>query len=372
MMMKKWLLHIMPLAIYCMALIACTTEQDIPEVPSAGTEGKVKVSFLLNMPSSRSNAGTGYDDNYYWERYIGTNDVRAFVYKDNKFQEEVKALTMDEVTDEMQNQTRRITGRLTNNYTESDNLRLVVLTNMKSRGVNAPQSVTPGSSPTDLYKQLTFNYTEAWTFSERETNYIPMWGISSPFKLIEPNGWNEIETINMYRAIAKIDIKVNGGEGLGEGKGNFTINRLELCNVPNMGYCASLQAEPSAGMAFENASCPSNMKGNESAFTVYERAESEDGPTKIIENKIYVPEMTMYAPYPNFYIKISATIYEKEKEYTLYMRSNQTDLLTAFEIIRNHKYVININTVSSFDEIVAGYAISPWGEESPIDLPTFN
>lgn len=361
--MKKWILYMLSVVL-CTGLFSCTTDEDWTDIPSTGKEGEVKVSFVLNIPSSRgATDGSDLDENYYWERHINETDIRAFVFIGGKYQEEVKRLIIDPVNDN-QNQIRKITGMISNQY-EGKLVQLVVLTNMASRGVE-PFTLTAGMSQEELYKKLVYKYgNEAWTFSEAETeSYIPMWGISGGFE-IKPDVLNDAGEIYMYRAIAKIDIKVNDGKGID----NFTIKKIELVNVPSEGYCASLNydgVDVESGEAFKNASVPDALVAIADPFSVFEGEEKCK-----IENRIYVPEMTKYKPYPYFKIRIHATagIYEEKRVYDLYMRGKQTDPQTSFEILRNHKYVINIKTITSTDEVKVGYHINTWGQGTTVDIP---
>lgn len=361
--MKKWILYMLSVVL-CTGLFSCTTDEDWTDIPSTGKEGEVKVSFVLNIPSSRgATDGSDLDENYYWERHINETDIRAFVFIGGKYQEEVKRLIIDPVNDN-QNQIRKITGMISNQY-EGELVQLVVLTNMASRGVE-PFTLRAGMSQEELYKKLVYKYgNEAWTFSEAETeSYIPMWGISGGFS-IEPDILNDAGEIYMYRAIAKIDIKVNDGKGID----NFTIKKIELVNVPTKGYCASLNKVES-GEAFKNASVPVNEDNRleyiEDPLSVFEGEEKYK-----IENKIYVPEMTKYKPSPYFRIRIHAAYYGKDRIYELFMREIQTDNQTNFDVLRNHKYVFNIRTVTSTDEIKIGYSVNSWGE-SEVDIPPFS
>lgn len=361
--MKKWLLYMLSVVL-CTGLFSCTAYEEMTDIPSTGKGGEVKVSFVLNIPSSRGATGDlGTDDNYYWERYINETDIRAFVFIGNEYQEEVKRLHIDPVNDD-QNQIRTITGMISNQY-EEQRVQLVVLTNMASRGVE-PFLPKTGMSKDEVYKKLVYKYGDkAWTFSETETeSYIPMWGISGGFS-IEPDVLNNAGDIYMYRAIAKIDIKVNDGDGID----NFTIKKIELVNVPNKGYCASLnydKVDMESGEAFKNASVPATLAAITDTLSVFEGEEKYK-----IENRIYVPEMTKYKPYPYFKIRIHATagIYEEKRVYDLYMRGKQTDPQTSFEILRNHKYVINIITITSTDEVKVGYRINAWGQGTTVDIP---
>lgn len=360
--MKKWLLYMLSVVL-CTGLFSCTAYEEMDDIPSAGKGGEVKVSFVLNIPSSRSTTGgSDLDENYYWERYINETDIRAFVFINDKYQEEVKGLYIDPVSNE-QNQIRKITGMINNQY-EEQKVQLVVLTNMASRGVE-PFTLRAGMSQKELYEKLVYKYgDEAWTFSETETeSYIPMWGISGEFS-IEPDVLNDAGEIYMYRAIAKIDIKVNDGKGID----NFTIKKIELVNVPSEGYCASLnygEVNVEAGEAFKNASVPAALVALKDTLLVFEGEENQK-----IENKIYVPEMTKYKPYPYFRIRIHATYYGKDRTYELFMREIQTDIGTIFDVLRNHKYVFNIRTVTSTDEIKIGYSVNSWGQ-SEVDIPPF-
>lgn len=360
--MKKWILYMLSVVL-CTGLFSCTTDEDWTDIPSTGKEGEVKVSFVLNIPSSRgATDGSDLDENYYWERHINETDIRAFVFIGGKYQEEVKRLIIDPVNDN-QNQIRKITGMISNQY-EGKLVQLVVLTNMASRGVE-PFTLRAGMSKDEVYEKLVYKYNEAWTFSDAETeSYIPMWGISGRFS-IEPDILNDAGEIYMYRAIAKIDIKVNDGKGID----NFTIKKIELVNVPSEGYCASLNydgVDVESGEAFKNASVPDALVAIADPFSVFEGEEKYK-----IENRIYVPEMTKYKPYPYFKIRIHATagIYEEKRVYDLYMRGKQTDPQTSFEILRNHKYVINIKTITSTDEVKVGYHINAWGQGTTVDIP---
>lgn len=360
--MKKWLLYILSVVL-CTGLFSCTAYEEMDDIPSAGKGGEVKVSFVLNIPSSRSTTGgSDLDDNYYWERYINETDIRAFVFINNKYQEEVKGLYIDPVSNE-QNQIRKITGMISNQY-EGRKVQLVVLTNMASRGVE-PFTLTPGMSQKDLYEKLVYKYNEAWTFSEAETeSYIPMWGISGEFS-IKPDVLNDAGEIYMYRAIAKIDIKVNDGNGI-EG---FVITKIELCNVADQGYCASLKTPSTNDRQFESASCPDNMEGHSEALTVYTCSDNEQ--TKLIENKIYVPEMAAYNPIPVFYIKLYVNVSGYEQQYNIYMREEQANSLTAFDLVRNHKYIFNINSFTPKGTIKLNYEVSTWGQ-SEVFIPEFD
>lgn len=357
--MKKWLPYILSVVL-CAGLFSCTAYEEMTDIPPTGKEGEVKVSFVLNIPSSRGTTdGSDLDENYFWERYINERDIRAFVFIGDRYQEEVKRLIIE---GDDGNQIRTITGMISNQY-EGREVQLVVLTNMASWGVKT-FTLTAGMSKDEVYEKLVYKYNEAWTFSDVETeSYIPMWGISAGFE-IKPDVLNDAGEIYMYRAIAKIDIKVNDGNGI-EG---FVITKIELCNVADQGYCASLKTPSTNDRQFESASCPDNMEGHSEALTVYTCSDNEQ--TKLIENKIYVPEMAAYNPIPVFYIKLYVNVSGYEQQYNIYMREEQANSLTAFDLVRNHKYIFNINSFTPKGTIKLNYEVSTWGK-SEVFIPGF-
>lgn len=356
--MKKWVLYIMS-AVFCMGFFACTAEEGLVD-GSADHAKEVAVSFALNMSDSRNASGT--EEEALWESHI--DEVRIFAFVDNKYKEEVRIISFDE-------NERTLLGKMKSDYNNGEGLELVILTNMGSRGVAEPELVVDQTEKEGLYKQLVFEYTEQpWKFSEGEKKYIPMWGITTKFDIKEDTETYRIYdagTIYMHRAVAKINITVAGGEGI-EG---FIIEEVKLYNVPDKGYCASLNT-PSDNY-FNKPSFPSDMKALATPLPVYTNDNGTEK-TRKIENKIYVPEMgwisaAAYNPM-FFYIQINAQVNGNRKEYNIYMREQQGDPYTTFDIIRNHIYTININSLT-IDEFKFTYMAIPWGI-SNVHIPGFD
>lgn len=353
--MKKWLLYIMSFA-FSIGFFSCTAAEEAIITPD-NESGEVLVSFKLNMPSSRNISSL--DDNYPWERYIDQTDVHVFVFANDKYQEKITYLFWG--NEEDGSETRTIQGRIQSAY-EGQEIELVILTNIKNRMTQKPTLTVGNTTKKELYEQLVYPYGEkAWTFSESEKNYIPMWGISKKIS-IKADKMNDAGNINMYRAIAKIDIQINGEEGIK----NFKIMSLELHNVPNKGYCASLENPNSdSNIQFEKASYPKDIEGSDT-FEVFN---SKSGEERSIKNKIYIPEAGKFKPDPYFKIRIHAMVNQKERAYDIYMRENQVDKISHFEIIRNHRYVINIKTITAAEEIKLAYNINSWGQGTSVDIP---
>lgn len=357
--MKKWVLYIISV-VFCMGFFACTAEEDLVD-NSADYDKEVIVSFALNIPDSRNASDT--EEGAAWENYI--DEVRIFAFVNDRYKEEVNIISFDENDGD---QTRTLLGKMKSDYNNGEKLELVILTNMSSRGVREPTLSVDQTDKQDLYKQLVFSYTEPWKFTEEgEKKYIPMWGITSEVKIAEDTETYrkyDAGIIDMYRAVAKINITINDGKGLQ----GFAIKKLELCNVLNQGYCASLNTPENSDIQFTAASLPNTASPSTKDLEVFH---SEEGEQSKIENEIYIPEIGTYFPYnPYFHIKITTTsINGTERLYTLYMRTLQTDSRFGFDIVRNHKYVFNINSITATDEIKVGYNVDTWGDGTEIDLP---
>lgn len=353
--MKKWVLYIMSI-VFCMGFFACTAEDDLTD--NSADQGKeVMVSFTLNIPDSRNASDT--EEGTAWESYI--DEVRIFAFVNDRYKEEVRIISFDENDG---NQTRTLFGKMKSDYDAGKNLELVILTNMKSRGVKEPTLAVDETNKQGLYEQLVFNYTEPWKFSEGVKKYIPMWGITTKFDIKEDTETYRIYDagiIDMYRAVAKINITINNGEGIQ----GFSIKKLELCNVLNQGYCASLRSPVDSETQLTEASYPGTAAPTKDNMEVFY---SERGEQCKIENEIYIPEIGQHFPFPYFHIRITTTpINGTERLYNLYMRTLQTDSRFGFDIVRNHKYVFNINTITATDEIKVGYYVNTWGKGTNVD-----
>lgn len=364
--MKKWVLYIMS-AVFCMGFFACTAEDDLTD-NSAGksNEENVLVSFNLNTPSARTSSTDELDSSpYQWERYIGQTDIRVLVFKENIYQEEVKGLFLKgNDSDEI----RTFTGRITNSYNGSK-VNLVVLTGMKSRNVNMPQLTSGKTIVEDIYKGLIFNYDEAWSFYADETKHIPMWGKSNDFS-INAGQMNDAGEITMYRAVAKIDILINGGKGLDD----FKVNKIEICYPSLKGYCASLNSLKENAFdqegQFRDSSVPTGAANTSTTFEIYSLKDGNEIKNSF-ENEIYVPETSINS---GFRIKLFATITnpsgDETKEYSILMREVQGDGETRFQLIRNHHYIFNINSFTQEGLIKFNYQVVHWGK-SDIYFPGF-
>lgn len=355
--MKKWVLYIMS-AVFCMGFFACTAEEGLVD-GSAEHDKEVMVSFALNIPDSRNASDT--EVGTAWESYI--DEIRIFAFVGGYYKEEVKIISFDENDG---SQTRTLLGKMKSDYNDGTDLELVILTNMRSRGVQEPKLEVDKTEKKGLYTQLVFDYTEPWKFSDGgEKKYIPMWGITTKFEEIEDTDTYrkyDAGIIDMYRAVAKINITINGGNGLD----GFSIKKLELCNVLKEGYCASLKTPVSSDTQFTEASYPSKASISTEDLEVFS---SDEGEKYKIENQIYIPEIGQsYPSNPYFHIRITtAPINGTERLYNLYMRTLQTDSRFGFDIVRNHKYVFNINTITATDEIKVGYNVDAWGQGTNID-----
>lgn len=351
--------------------------------------GQVGLKLALNLPGGEStttrtggtNAGTGTENGQEFENWIQANDVRLLLFSNNVFAEEVANL---KITGTQGNAIRYLEGTTNNPY--EGNAEIVVLTNLKSRNVNAATDSFKGKSVEEVYQLLEYSYGDtAWKLDKNQS--IPMWGSLS--MLLRKGKVNE-GRIDLYRAIAKINILVNKGEGLE----NFELRSIYAYFANTKGYCAPLPSDAtieSAETQFVKTSVPeSNTQRSIDKPLSYK---VEEG-VYAFENQIYIPESNNKEPREGEkpLCLVVGGIYHGEGlveagEESYYRIDFKDDLeskdkedLRTYDVIRNHSYVFNIRSVSrpgtttpedALDNMVVGmeFTIEEWTDESMRGIP---
>lgn len=351
--------HLSLIAILCMTFTSCIGNALLEEVPNQGSkQSDTRLIFSLNMPEGSGNSTT---EGSAYEQHINDMYVYAFDKANGSFIEKVDNLI---ISGNDGDKTRYIFGILEKDYsTYQKGVEFVLLTNLKEKGVVAP-NLTKDDKKTALYEKLSYkyNYTDKYWVFKNETHYIPMWGICT-FDKIEP-GINE-KSISLYRAIAKINITLNDGNGFG----HFRMKKVEVCNVNTQGYCAPLHEELTI------PSIPSST-GMETSITF--NCNSNEETIGGLQDRIYIPEYKNIGVASNIQssLKIIGTLTTTlgenvEKTYTLPFKKDGKGV--SFDILRNNLYIFNITSISKDIEIEheLSYTVEKW-EEISIDIPSFN
>lgn len=111
--------------------------------------------------------------------------------------------------------------------TYDENVDIVVLANLKGCEVSFDSNSYIGKSKEEIYQSLKYSFDKF----EKE-NGIPMWGTLSLPQIKS----SVTADINLYRAVAKIGITVNEGNGLD----NFTLTSVRAYFSNTEGYCTPI------------------------------------------------------------------------------------------------------------------------------------
>lgn len=344
------------LAFLCLATTSCIQNELIEEYPIE-QENPVQVHLTLNMPQATSTdiqAGTA------GEQYI--NDVHVYVFSQNGFFIEKANKVYISGTDG--DATRTIIGVLESDYQHQSNIEIVVLTNLTARNITAPTSV---ASKNALYNQLKYTYTPAqgdWVFPTQSTKkYIPMWGTCS-LAAIQEKDINQA-SLSLIRAIAKVDVTLNGGTGFD----HFKLETVKVCNYNTQGYCIPVSDETMVA-----PSIPQSVLRKENITFTATTGEQKAG----IQNKIYIPEYKnkdvsdSQISYLEITGELTTSLSEKiQKVYRIDFKVNGKG--DTFDILRNNWYKFNITSISQDVNVTTqcSYEVERW-DYINVNVPPFN
>jgi len=329
------------LTILCAVITSCTTDGVMDDFPDNGAlVTDAHISFVINFPTNSSTrSGETVDDGLEKERYI--DDVHVYTFQDDKFVEEIQYLMIDGANGDA---SRTIDGKLLGTYNGGKSMEFVVIANAVKVGVGSIE-MTAGMTKAKLYEQLVFTYDKNRDWSE----YIPMWGLGT-IPQIKTGEYN-LGELSLKRAVAKVNVTVNGGAGLK----NFEITEIHLHGYNTKGYCASTQSEG-----------PSIPSDSEIASDYLTSDVLSGGQGNKFENKFYIPEHKNVGAEDNrrVYLTIHAKVWGTEKDYTVQFSTNEQ----PYDVLRNHLYVFNITSV---DAVTVYYEVAKW-EEINVNVPSFD
>ncbi|MBD3591382.1 FimB/Mfa2 family fimbrial subunit [Bacteroides sp. GM023] len=341
------------LAILCMIATSCVTDGVMDDRSDNSDENNPalikggKVNLILSFPTTDTRGIIGETGGLEGERKI--NDVQIYTFFNDRFIEEVQNILISGTDGST---TRRIEGRLSETYASKGKMEFVVIANAKSKDVTNISLNKGISSKNDLYQQLTYTYA-----SNNWTENIPMWGVSSVTLPITEGGYN-VGEVALRRAIAKVNVTVNDGNGL---KG-FEITEIKLENYNTKGYCAPIPA-----VADGQPSVPADATCSTKALT--------SGPLSGAEgnnfaDRFYIPEHKNIGvdDSKKIYLTITATINGSySKTYTLPFVENNM----PYDVLRNYIYIFNIVSVKTEFDCELAYEVLAWDTETVI-VPPFN
>lgn len=230
-----------------------------------------------------------------------------------------------------------------------------------------------GQTSDAVYQKLIYNTNDGrWITNQKR---IPMWGKTAIKQLNKGTLIND--GCDLYRAVAKVQIWVNGKEGLAgttdqtSDNDDFKITSIVVNNANSQGYCASLLVPNSnPAIQYEDASVPNSVSTlapitytPEDKDVVYEidggEKQSFNDARESYSDFIYLPEHDITGGDNDVTITVNFTYNGEERTGTLYFKNYQTGYL--WDVIRNHSYVFNITGVISDVGIdILEYQVIDW------------
>jgi hypothetical protein len=230
-----------------------------------------------------------------------------------------------------------------------------------------------GQTSDAVYQKLIYNTNDGrWITNQKR---IPMWGKTAIKQLNKGTLIND--GCDLYRAVAKVQIWVNGKEGLAgttdltSDNDDFKITSIVVNNANSQGYCASLfTPDPSYAIQYEDASVPNSVSTlapityiPEDKDVVYEidggEKQSFNDARESYSDFIYLPEHDITGGDNDVTITVNFTYNGEERTGTLYFKNYQTGNL--WDVIRNHSYVFNITGVNlNVDTDILEYQVIDW------------
>lgn len=190
--MKKWILHIYIIGLLTSILVSCSSTLD--EEIIREQDGRVGISFTMSLNSvGAASRSLSSDMVAQYENMIAQDKFRVLAYTTDGNMHEVTIFSMNKISES----TYEISGELTGKHLVN---KVMVL-------ANCDKSFNPFISSLNL---LTYNYSDGSDFNpESPRNYIPMWGVKAFKTTLEPGTNTNIGTINLLRAMAKVQVALS-------------------------------------------------------------------------------------------------------------------------------------------------------------------
>lgn len=353
--MKRRLSYIMAcVALMCATFTACIDDNIVdPEVPG---NGAVKVSLRLVLPSGETpqtragGTGTEYgelDPNTTFQKYIGDIWILVFRKDENRDEPVFDGLVENLKPDDNQgNQTRTVEGTYRKRL---DNAEIAVLTNLTYNLTKAPDFKSwEGLTAKEIYEKLVYDYPQSG-FVLNERRFIPMWGKVGNVSL---NREHNEATLDLYRAVAKMGVKVD------DGCSTFTLKKVYVYSDNNSGYCAAPNEIPDEDehVQYTAPDVPDgasqfaidkpqvyDVTGNVTMEQIYLSEvtnKGNDRPMKVVVGGVYSGEGLVQGNDLSYYRIDMEDTYDEAAG-----KDNPDGPMSAFDIIRNHSYIFNITDV---------------------------
>lgn len=373
--MKKLSTYIYLLTIVIGAFITSCTDNTFNDGNTNSENASVRLTLCLpcgDIASTRAggtDASTGTDDGEEYERQLTANDLHLLIFEKDQLKEEVTNLQLLGT----EGSANRILYGITSK-TYDENVDIVVLANLKGCEVSFDSNSYMGKSKEEIYQSLKYSFDK---FEKK--NGIPMWGTLSLPQIKS----SVTADINLYRAVAKIGITVNEGNGLD----NFTLTSVRAYFSNTEGYCTPINvtAKELENQEILSPSVPSTSEQRDLTSPLsFEGLSGND-----FKNQLYISEaanktlgegkkavcLVVGGKYTGEGLVDTETECYYRIDFKDDLESSNKNDLKAYDLVRNHLYQFDITKVSNpgtptpeeaLDNVVVGMhvTITDW-----VDVP---
>lgn len=318
--MKTTSLHIAFAALLSLLLLASCSRNDEVSV-AEGEEGKVYVTLTLSINGeevgSRATWNSEQDtdeEGVGWENKI--DDLQILIYDANNNY-------VGKVEDLIQLLDGRYSGTLSSDaeWTGNTNYKIMAFANCPS--IDNPSNIS------------TLDYTRA------NVSYIPMWGVTTAQFNLTPGVSEDIGSIDLLRAMAKVEVIMNA-EG-------YTIDNIAVDKSNPNGYCLP------NGYNSVSETDQLDMEGETPASFKPYTSETPESKAEDGQHYIYLPEYDNSTKPAKIQVTVNNETYELEfKDY-----ENGVPTGAPYDIVRNHIYRYTITGVND-GKLIIKYKAMPW------------
>lgn len=327
--------YIPTLLLLLAATLASCVYDDAPATRDDDARQAVQVTFTLAAGNADADTRATWGDDYpnengtAWESAIDPDDLQVLLYTTNN---DDVARVENLVYFRNDDGTYTYHGQLTassNDLTPDTEYKIMVFANC---GIN---------NDTETNISTTLANT---TFTRDGADYIPMWGVTTKKLTLTPGTADNLDTIYLLRAMAKIEVTLS--DALTD---EYTLSSITLNRYNTTGYClpAGYNAVSETKELEREDDAPASFRPYSSVSTEELSFQIENG-TAVC----YLPEYEAEDANPAV-----LTITLNGKAYTLDLKDYTTN--AYYDLVRNHIYRYTITGVNE-GTLTVQYRVLPW------------
>lgn len=320
--MKNWLF------LFLLLLVTSCVDE---ELVNKGSGDSIQLNLYVPASTTVSTRAMSEKDE------SAIKDLYVLVFDENDNCILVKKTDVTETEDNAKKQTSLILDK------SSDNRSIVALANLEANSLTIDPDSWKNKNKTTILKSLVYTFSGNWnsgTGTSEAWTPFPMWGE------FEGTIGSSI-TINMLRALAKVNVIVNEDKETGEGRKleNFTLNEVRVYYSYTDGYCTPDEGAVTGTGANTKVDKPSIHSYNQMTdkFGKFGVASDE---RLAFKNNIYLPEADNHKDGQKNVCLLIGGYYDGSEEMSYYRAAFKNTEEGVLDILRNHLYKFNITSVT--------------------------